>query len=954
MKASRFLTTCALIALFTASSSLAAPVRRSPKAGPATRMPSALLPIVADPAVRYGRLANGMRYALRRNTTPATGASFRLRIGAGSLNEADDQRGLAHFIEHMVFNGSRHVPEGEYSQMLERNGLAFGADVNAFTSYDETQYILELPETNTKVVDTALLLFRELASETTMAEDAIDRERGVVLSEERMRSSPGFRGFVAMLDFTARDFLVTKRLPIGDVDVLRTARRDRFLRYYNAYYRPENTIFVGVGNFDPAALEAKLKAKFGDWHGKGAPGAKPRLGTVIPRVAEAEVHAEPGAPSSVHLVWNAAPDLTPDSSAKRRRDTIELLGLNAFDRRLRKVALADTAPFTSASTSHDTLVKSVDQVDIAARFEAGKWSAALTAVEQERRRLVDYGITQRELDREIAELRKQMQAAAAGETTQKSSALASEIVESISEKKTFATPSDELARFDAYTAGLRSDHVSAVLRTLFQGQGPLIYVSGPEPVPGGNAAVLAAYQTASKLAVAAPLATTDKPWSYTSFGSPGHVADRTQIADLGVTFVRFDNGVRLTVRPSVTAKNSVQVAVNIGNGLRDLPVDRPSAEWIAREGLVEGGLGRLTTDEIDDALVGKRYGVSVGIGENGFALSGRTEPGNLDTQMQVLAAYVTDPAFRAHGILRSKAHAAEQDQQRRTSSGTVLSLALPRLLHPGDRRFGLPALDERLAIGPDDVRTTFAALKTGPIDVVVVGDISVEDAIRQTAATFGALPARPVSTLLQSPPPMLVPAAPAQAVMLTHDGRKDQAMALALWPTNDYFADYQETLAIGITTSIVQMRLRDEFREKESITYSPSTGREASKIFPGFGYMSASIEAPSDKLDRFFTGIASITRSLRDTPPTQDEFDRAVRPQLERLLQYRETNDFWLGALAGAQADPRKIDVIRQAIPGVKRVTPADIQRVAAKYLRDDKEWRVMVVPAKDGGAVKP
>ncbi|WP_174273607.1 M16 family metallopeptidase [Sphingomonas bacterium] len=946
MSASRFLATWGVAALIVSGSSAATTQHKGTAASAAPRRAAPSPPLVSDPAVRYGRLANGMRYALRHNATPATGASFLLRIGAGSLNEQDDQRGLAHFIEHMVFNGSRHVPEGEYAQMLERYGLAFGADVNAYTTQDETVYMLELPETDAKVVDTALLLFRELAGETTMADDAIDRERGVVLSEERARSSPSFRAQVAQLDFSARGQLLTRRLPIGDVDIIRKAKRDRFLRFYHAYYRPENAIFVAVGNFDPAAMEAKLKARFGDWRGVGPAGAKPKLGAVAPRVAEAEIFTESGAPSGLELSWNDAPDLTPDSSAKRRKDMIEQLGLNVFNRRLAKLAVTDYPPFTSASASHSTLLKSLSRMEIEARFEAGKWSAALTTVEQERRRLVDYGITQRELDREITELRQQLRSGVAGETTRSSSSLASQILGAMAQDKAFTTPVDALARFDGYTRGLDAAQVNGVLKTLFRGQGPLLHLTGPEPIAGGNAAVLEAYEAASKLAVAAPPVVAYKPWSYTSFGQPGHVVERTRIADLGVTFVRFDNGVRLTVRPSATTRNSIQVGVRIGGGLRDLPKDKPSPGWIIQPGLIEGGLGRLTAAEIDDALVGKQYGAGVGIGENAFVLSGRTQPDDLATQMQVLAAYVTDPAFRPDGVVRMKAHAAEQDQQRQTSSSGVLSFELIKLLHPGDRRFGLPPLQDRLAMGIDDVRATLAPLKTGPIEVVMVGDVTVEDAIRRTAETFGALPPRPQAPLLPSPPRMSLPDPAAQPITLVHLGRKDQGTALALWPTNDYFADYQETLAIGVMTSVLELRLLDEFREKQGLTYSPKTLRDSSKVFPGFGYTAASVEVPADKSGAFFAGMAAIARSLRETPPSQDEFDRAVRPALESSRQYRETNDYWAQALAGAQTDPRRIEVIRQMIPGIQRVTPADVQRVAAKYLRDAAEWRVVVAPA--------
>ncbi len=267
--------------------------------------------IPADPAVRYGLLPNGMRYALLHNATPPGQASFRLRIDAGSLMERDDQKGLAHFMEHMAFNGTKEVPENEMLRILERLGLAFGADTNAFTSFDQTAYLLELPRTNDETVDAALRIMREQVSEALMAADAVDDERGVIEGEERMRNTPQLRIAKAQFGLLASGQRLSNRFPIGDLDIIRTAPRERFVEFYDAYYRPNRATFIAVGDFDVEVMEGKVRAAFESWTPKAADGPDPDLGQVAARGPETRVLVEPGIQSSVDINWIRPPDLDP-------------------------------------------------------------------------------------------------------------------------------------------------------------------------------------------------------------------------------------------------------------------------------------------------------------------------------------------------------------------------------------------------------------------------------------------------------------------------------------------------------------------------------------------------------------------------------------------------------------------------------------------------------------------
>ena len=899
-----------------------------------------------DPGVRFGQLENGMRFVLQKNATPAGEASLRLRIDAGSLMEDKDQLGLAHFMEHMIFNGTRNVPEGEFIKRLERVGLAFGPDTNAYTSFDETVYMLELPETNAETVDTALLLMREAAGEALMAADAIDRERGVILSEERTRDTPSLRALKARFDFFMKDQLPPDRFPIGNVEVIRSAPRERFASFYEQYYRPENATLVVVGDFDLDEMERKIRARFSDWRGQGPAGVGPNLGQVAERDTEVRTFTEAGAPAQMQIAWVSPPELDPDTRAERREDLIESLGLAVLNRRYERLQRQDDAPFIAAVAGHGTSLDAIDQTQVTVVYKPGAWRRALETAEQEQRRAVQHGVTQRELDREITERRAGLRTAVAGQATRRSTALAGQIVGAVNDDEVVTTPEEELAVFEEAVAGLTAERVSGVLRGLFEGQGPLVFVSSPQPITDADRAVAAAFGASGAVAVAPPSQQAAKAWAYTDFGTPGRVVDRREIADLGATFVRFDNGVRLTVRPSQNRKDQVFVTVRAGEGELDLPSDRPSPAWVLGPAFTEGGLGRMTSEEIEEALAAEVYGVSAGVKDDAFTLSGATRTADFDTQMQVLAAYMTDAAWRPQGLDRYKAFSSNLHNQLESTPDGVLQRDLPRLLRSGDQRFGFPSREAMAGARIDTLRRSVGGpLTSEPIEVVVTGDITVEEAIRQTAATFGALPRRAEARHPASAARISFPAGAASPVRLGHKGRADQAVAFIAWPTDDFVSDPQEARAVRVLEQILRLRLLDEIREKQGVTYSPGTAYEAAWVYPDYGYVGASIEAPPDKLQPFFADALKIAQGLRDAPVSADEMLRAVQPRIEAIQRAQAGNEYWVGQLAGAQSDPRRLAAIRESITGLRAVTPADVQRVARKYLVDARAWRLAVTP---------
>jgi zinc protease len=941
---------------------LAAPVQAQPQ-GHATRPSAAKTALAwahqasdvpADASVRYGVLPNGMRYAIRKNATPPGEASLRLRIDAGSLNEAENQRGVAHFLEHMVFNGTRNVPEGEFVRRLERAGLKFGPDTNASTSFDETIYMLDLPETDAATVDTALFLLREVADAASLEAGAIDRERGIILSEERTRATPAYRVAIDELSYLYKGDLLPDRIPIGSTDVISRAPRERFVEFYEAYYRPERATLIAVGDFDVDAMEAKIRSQFSTWRGSGKAGADAPLPTAPNRALESRVKVEAGAPSRVSLSWIGPSDTRADTKARRRERLVESLGLAVLNRRLGLLAASPTPPFIGGGAVRSDPADRAEALQVVAVTQPGKWKEGLSAIEQEQRRLVQYGVAQAELDREISEIRARLKGSVAGAATRASAALAQGLVSAVGEDNVFTDPATGLALFEETVANLRAEQVSAATARLFSRGGPLLYLTSPTPVEGAETALTAGYRESLARAVTAPTVRQAMRWPYESFGTPGKVAERREIEGTGATAIRFANGVRLTVKPTSFKTNEVLVSVRLGDGLLSIPTDRSSPAWgINSGGFTGGGLGKLGAEQLEQALAGTVYSVNAGVGEDAFSLAGRTRKEDFERQMQVLAAFVKEPGWRATGWNRNRAFSGTMHDQWETSPAGVFGREAGVLLRSGDRRWATPSREEMAASSIEDARRLLApALAGGPLEVIIVGDVTVDEAISRTAATFGALPARQASSVPAAARQVRFPAPGLER--RTHKGRADQGLAFIAWPTSDFYADPRGSRALNVLAQVLNLRLIDEIREKQGTTYSPSAGHSPSDVFQGYGYLAANIQAPPEKLEGFFGDATKIAQDLRDRPVTADELQRARQPLIENLQRQRAGNEWWLSQLAGAQERPERVQSIRESLEQYQSLTPADLQAAARRYLADGKTWRMMVLPeAKPAGAAQ-
>ena len=887
----------------------------------------------ADPAVRFGTLPNGLRYAIMHNETPHDGVAMRMRIGAGSLKERDGEQGLAHFLEHMAFRGSKNVADGDVVHMLERQGLRFGPDTNAFTAHDETVYMFNFPRADATALDTGFNLFREIGERLKLDPVLIDAERGVVLSEERLRDVPSYQAIQASFGNALAGTAVPARWPIGKVDTIKAATRDRLQRFYRANYRPDNATIIVVGNIDPAAVERQIKARFADWKSAGKPDPLP-TGTPAPLHPATEFVAA-GSPDQLSLSWVRAADRRADTDALDREQVVRMIGLAVLNQRLSDRGLRPGSPFVGAgawTTPSLFSSASLTQIGIAAAPE--KWREAIDAVVEEQRSLLEGGVQPLELQRAVTTVRTQLQTSAASAGTRQNPNIADALVYAANEDSLYTSAAQDLAFAEPILASIKPDEATAALRSAFVGSGPVLFRSA-QAGPAGTAALESELAATYSRSLAARAAQAPVIWPYAAFGSPGRVTSQATDAELGATIVTFANGARLIAKQTSFEKDKIQVSVAFGEGRVGASPKLIHALW-ATSFFPTGGTGKLGADQIQiwSQTSGKIVSADLNSTAKAFTLNGYTRPADFASEMQLLAAYARDPGFRPEMGSKIAAIGPMISGQIDANAGAVFWRAQQRLLTGADGRLTyIPAPEDIAATRPEDLPELLRSALSGPADVTIVGDIGIEDAIRATAATFGSGPAA-----ARSAPPafrVTMPEARAEPLVATHGGRADQAFFGQVWPIPDFFADPKSAYAADVAAALLQTRLIDTVREKLGLTYSPSVQSVESMELPGLGYFGGMLETPPANFETFRSLLADQLRQLASGSIGKDELERAKRPMIEASKKDLENNGWWTGSLSAVLRDPRMKAPVLDRAANIAAVTPADVQALLQRFVSD-------------------
>ncbi len=903
-----------------------------------------------DPAVTWGRLDNGLRYALRHNAEPRGRISARLAIRVGSIYENENQRGLAHFLEHMAFNGSRHFPRADMVEFFQKLGMEFGGDTNASTGFDRTIYQLELPDTKPETVRESLTFFADVAGGLLLDPAEIDKERGIILSEKRARDSVGLRTFLAELDFLVPETRFPHRLPIGTEEVIKGAGRERFVEFFDAWYRPERMILVLVGDFNPATVEPMVKELFGALTARAPALPEPRLGSVeASNDVVALLHTEKEAGSTNVALETVVPySFETDNAASRLKYLPRSLALRMLNRRLSILAKQEGAPFLSGIVGVTEQFEFFRNASIELNCRPDQWSAALGIAEQELRRALEHGFQPEELAEAVAEMKNNLEQAVRTAPTRRSGPLADDLTDDLIDRSVTTQPKDDLALYNpALVAVTPEDCAKALRDTWNEAAGRKIFVSGNLELPKSAQNITAAYNASRRQAVAAPAKQVQAAFAYTDFGKAGKVEETRFIEDLGITLLEYKNGVRLNLKPTDFEAGRIRVSVRIGGGTLTLPRDQRGLDLLANVAFTTGGLGKHSVDDLQRLLAGKTIGLGFGATEDAFTLSGTTNRDDLLLQLQLFCAFLTDPGYRPES-LRQVHKAADQLYLRlaHTADGPI-RLEVAPLLANGDPRFGLPPKDVLLSRSLDDLKAWLTPqFAKGAIEIAIVGDFDPQATIDAVGQTLGALPKRQKKPGYEEARRVTKLAQPVTKEY-TIESEIPKALVRLYWPATDG-RDVKLARRLRLLSDVFADRLRVKIREGLGATYGANTAPDLSDTYPDYGYLVADAIVAPDDTRRIADAIRAVAGELHATGVTDEELVRAKQPVLTALRESSRTNGYWIGSvLASAQEHPLRLDWSRTRYSDNESVTAAELTELAKQYLDPAKASEFTIIPVK-------
>ncbi len=903
--------------------------------------------LIPDSTVTWGKLENGFRYAIMPNIEPPDRVSLRLLVNAGSLMENDDQLGLAHFLEHMAFNGTINFPAGELVEYFQRLGMGFGADTNAYTSFDKTVYMLELPRNDELMLDDGLKLLRDYADGILLKDEEIDKERGVILSEKRARDSVEYRIYKAEMTFVMPESLAVRRFPIGEEAVIEASGRDRFFDYYQRWYRPDRMALIAVGTVDPAALEKGIKKYFSGINLPSLDQPDPYLGNITESGIVAMLQSEPEAAATTVSIQTISPSSQKTDSREKRSENLYRSLINQMmNRRLEILAKEKDSPFREGQVYTFEWLNWIFNSGIELSCQPEQWEAALNTAEQELRRALTYGFTQSELEEAKAKVIKNYEQLAKAAPTRKSRNLARGLVQSIGKDEVFTTPADDLALVMSVLENIDREHCQDLLNKDWNTGSRNIFVSGNLEIDNSDSAILAVFEASSKYAVEQPKEAETAAFAYTQFGLPGEVSQRVYDEDLDITQISFKNKIRLNLKPTNFEKNTIHVGARFGGGLLTLPKGKRGLSFVTDSTFIAGGLIKHSADDLERIFSGKTLDLHFSVASDAFVLSGKTTPEDLESQLQFLAAYLIAPGYREEALrLAHKSYDQVYLQLMHTPQG-VMRNEVSHYIAGNDYRFGFPPKEDLLTYTLNEVRDWLAEpLVIEPMEVSIVGDLSLEETIELARLTLGALPSRKSAKPdYESARSIRFPQT-VDSQFFQYSSDIPKAVGAVYWPTDDMW-DISRTRRLSVLSAIIDDRMRVKIREETGQAYSPFSISRPSDTYKGYGYLLGVVMAAPEHAENIAKLILEIGNELYEKGIDEDELNRALEPLLSSIRVQIRNNGYWLNTvLLSSQEYPQRLDWARNMTEDYASITVEDINHLAQIYLQKDKALQVMIVP---------
>jgi zinc protease len=892
--------------------------------------PAAELPF--DERIRKGTLDNGLTYFVRQNAKPEKRADLRLIVKTGSIDEDEDQRGLAHFVEHMLFNGTESFAGNEIIVYLESIGARFGADLNATTDFDATIYMLHVPTDKPGLLEDGFRVLSEFAGHATFDSSEVEKERGVVLDEWRRGRGAGARIRDEQLPVVLRGSRYAERLPIGKPEIIKTAEREKLLRFYRDWYRPERMAVVAAGDFDGEAVEKMIRETFSKLAPQTPLRERKEWGVPAENDTAYVLSDDPEVTrTSVTLSWKKPVDPEP-TVADYRRDLVLRMATSMMNDRFAEKAREPKPPFLGAGLSIDQFGKKNELVELRARVKEGLEAQGLEGMSTEMRRAVEHGFLESEVDRTRRDLLAGIEAAYSEREKTTSEAYVSELTRHFLIDEPVPGIEAEVVLWREMLPKITAQDCSQALRELAAGKGWTVAAARPtRPKMADEKEMKKALREAS----AARL----EPYVDAGAGNKllekplaaGSAKRLSTIADIGVEEWVLSNGLRVYLKPTEYQDDEVLFIGTAPGGFSVAPVEKLLSAQTSLSILGESGYGGHTAIELGKILAGKIASCRPFFDERQHGVSGESTVADLTTALELAVLMMTNPN-RDEAAFARVMERLEADVRNRDADPGVRFQDRLTAINSSDSPRRKPLTKERLAeIKLDDALDFYrhAFANAADFTFFFVGNLEADKVMPLIEKTLGSLPTKgkPESAWVVHEYPQPKDTVK-EIVRAGVEPRAQTAITFRSYEANDP----SEWHRIRTACSILERRLRISLREDLGATYGVSAGYTLFMVGPAEGKIRIQYGCDPADAERLGREAFRILEELRADGPSEDELVTEKTLQLREVESSLEQNGFWLRSLESLWARGRPLIEILDRKARIEALTREGLHESLRSY----------------------
>jgi zinc protease len=903
-------------------------------------------PLPLDPAIKTGKLPNGFTYYIRKNTEPKNRVQLYLVNKVGSVLEDDNQRGLAHFMEHMSFNGTTHYPKNDLVHYLQQSGVRFGADLNAYTSFDETVYQLPIPSDSPALLHNGLKIMRDWAANATLEVKEINDERGVVLEEKRLGKGAQERMRTKFLPVILNNSRYSDRIPIGTDTVLNNFQKPVILKFYKDWYRPDLQALIVVGDINVDSMEIQIKKLFSDL--KNPVNERPRIKYTVPLNGKNQFIAvtDKEFPYTVFEILIKHPKL-PEGT---RLDYYESVKRGLFNQmiagRISELSQKPNPPFIQAGAEMGGFLGDIDAFTVFGAAKPGQLENSFISVWELIQQLKQFGFTETEFERAKLTYLSALESALKEKDKRNSEGLVQEYTRNFLVGEPAPGIEVEYDLTKSYLTTAKIQDINALCPVLITDSNRDMIIMAPQKDSASlpvESTVNGWFNTVAKtkLAPYSDKVSSDPLISDKLIG--GKISSENKIEKIGVTVVTLSNGLKVILKPTDFKNDEIRFkAFSPGGTSLYSDADFESASSAA--GLVENmGLGHFTPTDLEKLLSGKIVGVEPYISERSEGVEGSSSPKDLETALQLVYLYFTSPRKDSTLFNNVIEQSASAIANRNTDPKSVYADTVAAVLGDHNIRRTGPSVEKLQQIDLDKsmkiYRERFS--NAGDFAFVFDGNFSVDSIKPLLEKYLGSLPSTGQKEQARN---LNIHIPPGKIEAIAKKGKEPQA-TVQLVVSGDYKYSPETNIQLTALSEILEFRVLDRLREKEGKTYSPRVSVSFHK-YPSNRYAyTISFGCAPENVDKLIAATKDEINKLKTEGAFAVDIKKFSTEETRQYELHLRDNGYWLSWLTDQSENGDDMLEVLQYPALIKQVTPASVKAAANLYLNEKNFIKLLLIP---------